>query len=877
MSTDGEGDTTMMDGEDERNQSFASDDMDAKYPNRPKNHSVTLPFHALLTALFWPLQENRQKPKGPTLNRKKVGPHAQSTAPHEVRKNIIERFISQWKSHVGNDIYPAFRLIMPDKDRDRAMYGLKEKTIGKLIVRTLKIDKNSEDANNLLNWKLPGTKASMAGDFAGRCYEVIKKRPFRTDFGKLTVGDVNEMLDELSAAQREENQLPIFERFYQQMNPEELLWLIRMILRQMKIGATEKTILDVWHPDAEDLFNVSSSLRRVCWELHDTDIRLSDEQSGLSLMQCFQPQLAAFQMHSMEKMVDRMKLSEENPVFWIEEKLDGERMQLHMVEDRTKPGGRRFGFWSRKAKDYAYLYGDSFHDPNGALTRYLKDAFHEGVRNIILDGEMITWDPIQQKEVPFGHLKTAALNEQKNPFANGTRPLLIIFDCLYLNDKPLTNFDLRTRHAVLQKSLNDVERRIEKHTHKEARLAAEIEPILRECVENRTEGLVIKNPRSTYRLNERNDDWMKVKPEYMTEFGEALDCIVIGGYYGSGRRGGMLSSFLCGLKVTDNHIKQGMSPTTCFSFFKVGGGFSAPDYAEIQHLTDGKWMDWDPKKPPKEVILGGGIARQFERPDVWIRAEESIVMEVKAASVHTTDQFGTGFTLRFPRFKRIRKDKDFHSALSFDEFTQLKERAEEAKEEKRLQIDDARRKKRGTKRTKRDIVVAGQDHKVHAFAGPTTSVFDGKSFLVLSEQVKPRNSKADLEAMVKANGGKLVQTERDEKTIIIADRNVVKAAAIKKAGKRVVVRPKWLYDCVAQAEADIGHDPFILPLEPIHILSGPDEQVRKLERHLDRFEDSYTRNITAAELLNLLEKMSEDDLDVDSDTLVEARDVVDNS
>ncbi|KAG8630697.1 hypothetical protein KVT40_002316 [Elsinoe batatas] len=725
----------------------------------------------------------------------------------------------------------------------------------------------------------------MAGDFAGRCYEVIKQRPFRSDFGKLTIGDVNEMLDELSAAQREEHQLPIMERFYKQMNPEELLWLIRMILRQMKIGATEKTILEIWHKDADTLFNVSSSLRRVCWELHDKDISLSDDQSGLTLMQCFQPQLAAFQMRSMEKMVEKMKLSEEDPVFWIEEKLDGERMQLHMVEDDSKSGGKRFGFWSRKAKDYAYLYGDSFDDPHGALTQYLKGAFHEGVRNIILDGEMMTWDPSEKTYVPFGHLKTAALNEQKNQYANGTRPFLVVFDCLYLNDKPLTGFPLRKRREALEKSLIDVEKRIEKHTYTEACTAAEIEPILRKCVEDSAEGLVaegllLKNPRSIYQLNTRNDDWMKVKPEYMTEFGDNLDCIVIGGYYGTGKRGGMLSSFLCGLKPSANQLLQDdFTPTTCVSFFKVGGGISAGDYQEIRHLTDGKWIPWNVKNPPSEIKLGGGTARQYERPDMWIKAEESIVFEVKAASVHHTDQFAFGATLRFPRFKRIRKDKDFHSALSVDEFKLLNERAKEEKAEKQFQIDDARRKKRSTKRTRRQMVVAGQDEQIHAFAGPKTSIFGDMSFFVLSELLKPKTSKADLEAMIKANGGRIVQTERDEKTIVISDRNVVKAAAIKKTGKRLVIRPKWLYDCIRQAEADIGHDPYILPYEPSHILSGPDEQVRKLERNLDRFNDSYTRDVTVAELMVQLDSMNGDDLDIESgsESLAEIRQLLEAS
>ena len=140
-------------------------------------------------------------------------------------------------------------------------------TLGKLLVRVLKINKDSEDGYNMLHWKLPGAKSSSstAGDFAGRCFDVISKRPMRQTPGDMTIAEVNELLDRLSVAQKEENQRPISEEFYKRMNAEELLWLIRMILRQMKVGATEKTFFDIWHPDAENLFNISSSLKRVCW------------------------------------------------------------------------------------------------------------------------------------------------------------------------------------------------------------------------------------------------------------------------------------------------------------------------------------------------------------------------------------------------------------------------------------------------------------------------------------------------------------------------------------------------------------------------------------------------------------------------------------
>jgi DNA ligase-4 len=118
------------------------------------------------------------------------------------------------------------------------MYGLKEAAIGKLLVKLMKLDKNSEDGYNLVHWKLPGrtTASRMAGDFAGRCFEVILKRPMRSTPGDMRIAEVNELLDRLSSAQKEEQQLPIFEIFYNRMNAVELMWLIRIILRQMKVS-----------------------------------------------------------------------------------------------------------------------------------------------------------------------------------------------------------------------------------------------------------------------------------------------------------------------------------------------------------------------------------------------------------------------------------------------------------------------------------------------------------------------------------------------------------------------------------------------------------------------------------------------------------------
>ncbi|ETN45170.1 uncharacterized protein HMPREF1541_10047 [Cyphellophora europaea CBS 101466] len=843
-------------------------EFDQKYPNRPRNKQSTLPFHSLYQDLCNPLLENRKKPPGQVQNRRKLGPqNGLALGSHEKRRAIIERYISRWRREVGPDFFPAMRLLLPEKDRDRAMYGLKEKALGKYLVKIMKIDKNSEDGFSLLNWKVPGKHTTSAGDFATRCYEVIQKRPFRDKPGNMTVQEVNDELDNLSAAQKEENQLPIITKFYRNMNAEELMWLVRIILRQMKVGASEKTILEIFHPDADALFNVSSSLRRVCWELYDEHIRLETEHKGVTLMQCFQPQLAQFTSGNFQKMVDHLRRysTEEDKEFWIEEKLDGERMQMHVQKDAAKAGGFNFKFYSRKAKDYTYLYGDTLDNKNSALTQHLKDAFRDGIEDAILDGEMITWDPEQDRQAAFGTLKSAAISEQNNPFTDRERPLFRVFDMLLLNGKLLTPYTLRDRRRALEQAIKPVHRRFELHPHTIGVEADDIDPHLREAIETASEGLVLKNPRSLYTLADRNNDWIKVKPEYMQNYGESLDCLIIGGYYGSGKRGGFLSSFLCGLR-SDKTSQQ------FISFFKVGGGMTANDYAAIQYATEGKWIDWNIKKPPTQYVkLAGPELNPRERPDQWIKPHDSIVVEAKAASVTTSDEFAAKLTLRFPRFKKIRRDRSWENSLTLEEFQNLKAQVEEKEEEQKKFKAEERSNKRTNRTKKRALqVVGGYDDSVKIDIDAVMSnVFHGLTFFVATEALKPqKKSKPQLEELIKKHGGKVVQTNhlRDDSVTVytIADRRNVKVASLEKAGDTLLIRPQWLLDCIQQAKRDfnMGMDERALPWESERHLFFIPEKYREdepFEWNIDKYGDPYYRDTGVEELRDVFKKMTSPD------------------
>lgn len=77
----------------------------------------------------------------------------------------------------------------------------------------------------------------------------------------------------------------------------------------------------------------------------------------------------------------------------IEEKHDGERFQLHKDQDNFK-------YYSRNAFDYTETFGQDYE--HGILTPKLKDVIRSTVKSVILDGEMMGYDPITKQYTTKG-------------------------------------------------------------------------------------------------------------------------------------------------------------------------------------------------------------------------------------------------------------------------------------------------------------------------------------------------------------------------------------------------------------------------------------------------------------------------------------------
>lgn len=86
--------------------------------------------------------------------------------------------LKHWRKEVGNDLYPVLRLLLPQvraleywysklasydvrvykKDRERAVYGLKEKNLAKTYIKLIPLGMKDPDSIRLLNWKRPTEK-----------------------------------------------------------------------------------------------------------------------------------------------------------------------------------------------------------------------------------------------------------------------------------------------------------------------------------------------------------------------------------------------------------------------------------------------------------------------------------------------------------------------------------------------------------------------------------------------------------------------------------------------------------------------------------------------------------------------------------------------
>ncbi|OAR01775.1 hypothetical protein LLEC1_03330 [Akanthomyces lecanii] len=491
--------------------------------------------------------------------------------------------------------------------------------------------------------------------------------------------------------------------------PSEAKYIIRFLEGKLRLGLAEKTVLVslaqavVCHeadkrgklPSTSDMERGESILKTVYSELPSYDViipamlahgilNLRDHcklQPGVPL----KPMLAK-PTKAITEVLDRF----EGQTFTCEYKYDGERAQIHYVAkdapqelSQAAPGANKeaakgvASIFSRNSEDLSKKYPD--------ILAKLHTWVKEDTKSFVLDCETVAWDTVERTVLPFQQLMTRKKKDVKVEDVK-VKVCVFAFDLLYLNGQPVVESSLRERRELLQQAFTPVEGEFSFATSMDGQELDEIQVFLDESVKASCEGLMVKmldGKESGYEPSKRSRNWLKIKKDYLSGVGDSLDLVVLGAYYGRGKRTSVYGAFLlaCYNPSSDSY------ETVC----NIGTGFSEQVLEELHASLSAITID----RPKPFYSHSSGNQHQ---PDVWF--EPQYVWEVKTADLTLSPRYkagckegvdpagGKGISLRFPRFIKIRDDKKPDEATSSRQVAEMYRKQESVTKNKGPSVDD---------------------------------------------------------------------------------------------------------------------------------------------------------------------------------------------
>ena len=422
--------------------------------------------------------------------------------------------------------------------------------------------------------------------------------------------------------------------------PIESKFILKILLGTLRLGIAENTTMDALaiaftneksnRELVENAYNVSSDLGKV------SEVLATEGINGIlkfttSLFSPIRPMLA-----------DRVK-SEDDAFkkikndFAAEYKLDGERAQIH------------------KKNNEIVLFSRSLEN----ITRYYPDVVEKISKCInandgIFEAEIVAVNENTGNFLPFQELMHRR-RKYKLEQAVSDYPITVnFFDVLYYNQTDYLEKPYMERRKTLENIIKE---------NNFAKLVpmsivsneGDVTESLENSINSGCEGLMLKVIDSPYRAGTRGNNWLKLKREYQNELGDSLDLVVVGAFFGRGRRTGKYGTLL----LSSYNSESDTFPTIC----KVGTGFTDENLDQLFQILSSKVTL---KKNPR--------VESTMEADIWFEPElvlEIVASEISLSPIHKTGlnmiRKDIGFALRFPKFTgKIRSEKSAEDA-SVDE------------------------------------------------------------------------------------------------------------------------------------------------------------------------------------------------------------------
>jgi DNA ligase-1 len=460
----------------------------------------------------------------------------------------------------------------------------------------------------------------------------------------------------------------------------EAKYFIRIVCGQLRLGLHSKTMMDVFsyavrgNKELSDEFNrvygVSSDIGYVAKKLDDFEekkVKKNLEDVGITPGFPVLSRLVE-RVGTFEEAVDRL-----GDKFLVQGKFDGLRLQIHKYS--KKEVDKRNVVWKEYLVDKSQgldlfaganngnivvkLFTRNLEDVTDMFPEVVEDVRKLDIDSFILDSEVLGWN---YSEDTFLSYQTTMQRKRKYEIGDVRKEIPVkamLFDILYLEGKDLTQKDTKTRVDILEKELGDIDNSLRVAETLELSSVEELKEIFDRYVNQGLEGVIVKQLEGGYSAGKRNFEWIKLKKSMNRGLIDTVDMVVVGYYYGSGRRAELGIGALLGAVYNEDENRY---EAIC----KVGTGISDDLFKEILESLKG----FETLKRTKDVVVNDSL-----KPDVWVRPHFIITVDADEVTkdISKGDDIGNGLSLRFPRLVEWDREKSLEEITTVEELTRIYE------------------------------------------------------------------------------------------------------------------------------------------------------------------------------------------------------------
>jgi DNA ligase-1 len=414
-----------------------------------------------------------------------------------------------------------------------------------------------------------------------------------------------------------------------QATPLEAKYMVKIITGDLRIGLKESLVEEAIAKAFGASAKGAQRANMLLGDIGETLRFAAEGRLNQAKMRLFHP--LGFMLASPAQSAEEALSYFENTL--VEDKYDGIRAQAHCC-------GGEVHIFSRTRDEIT----ESFPE--------LPDALAGLPQAAILDGEIVAWSYLAAESgetgraLPFSALQQRLGRKKVSDEMMRRVPVAyLVFDILYAGGELLIDCPQRERAKLLdellavpriptqarfgaaqgQLMLESPESAITTQIFRapvfQASSPDELDQLFEAAQARGNEGLMIKDPESTYTPGRRGKSWLKLKRELAT-----LDVVVTAVEYGHGKRIGVLSDYTFAVRDGERLVN-------------IGKAYSGLTDAEIAEMT--KWF----------------LEHTVEDQGFRLVVEPKIVLEVAFNNMMRSDRHESGYALRFPRIVRIRTDK----------------------------------------------------------------------------------------------------------------------------------------------------------------------------------------------------------------------------